>query len=187
MIQEARIFGLFPSQGLLQLWKAPHICFTGYLWTTERQSIHSQERHFSTPTAKTMKALAARCYHLPIYSFTCKVMHPLVMSKPPLGFQFLTSCWHHPFGVFLPYLLKICVLFSVKSVLCGSTCCSWVSSGLRIQARASRNPRDACAVGGTLVWLSQDPALASVCHHPAAGGAALPQRHKTEVRANCHH
>lgn len=113
MIQEARIFGLFPSQGLLQLWKAPHICFTGYLWTTERQSMHSQERHFSTPTAKTMKALAAGCYHLPIYSSTCKVMHPLVMSKPPLGFQFLTSCWHHPFGVFFSSPFKnLCAFLS---------------------------------------------------------------------------
>lgn len=100
-----------------------------------------------------------------------------------ISYIMLTS----PFCDFLPHLLRICVLFSVKFVPCGSTCCSGGGSGLRIQARASRSSADACAVGGTLVCLSRDPALASVCHHPAAGGAASPQRHKTEVRANCHH
>lgn len=120
MIQEARIFSRFQSQSLLQLWSTPHICFTGYLWTVERWSIHSQERHFPTPTARTMKALAARCYHLPIYYFTCQVMHPLVMTKWSSGFQFHTSCWHHPLGFFACPFKNLCAFLCE---ICGSTCC----------------------------------------------------------------
>lgn len=154
MIQEARIFCLFQSQCLLQLWKGPTFASEGTFepWRdkapTARRGISPppQPRQWK-PWQWAMQPLAHLLFHMQGNASPRNWNHHQ-------AFNFLHRVDITLLGS-LPHVLKFCVLFSVKYVPCGSTCCSGGGSGIGMQARASPRPADACAVGGTLVWLTK--------------------------------
>lgn len=124
------------------------------------------------------------CYQLPIYYFTHKVMHPLVMMKSPSGFPFPTSCWHHPFGVFFASPFKnLCAFLS-------GICAMWLHLLLRGMFRDG-DPGQGITKPCRCLCCRWHSGLAQPRPNP---GLCLPspcswikQRHKTGVRANCHH